>query len=182
MFESFSFLASWSLFSIVMTWYFCHSGRCVVVFHSGFFFFFFFFLFFWYVRCFFFLWIFFFFFSYGLSRALPAACGSSQARGWIGAAAAALTRATAMPDLNCICAPHHSLWQHRILNSLSRASDRTCVLLDTSLVYYHWAAIGTSHNHLVVILIWISLMASGYIECFLIWCYVRYMDFRCFLW
>ena len=26
---------------------------------------------------------------------------------------------------------HHSSWQHQILNQLSRARDRTCILMDT---------------------------------------------------
>ena len=40
--------------------------------------------------------------------------------------------ATAMPDLSHISNPHHGLQQGRILNSLSEARDRTCILVDTS--------------------------------------------------
>ena len=43
--------------------------------------------------------------------------------------------ATAMPDLSCICHLHHS----RILNLLSKARDRTFVLMDTFQICYHWA-------------------------------------------
>ena len=69
-----------------------------------------------------------------LFMATPEAYGISQARGRIGAAAAGLCHtATATPDLTRISDLHHSLWQHRILNPLSEASDRTCVLTDTML-------------------------------------------------
>ena len=73
----------------------------------------------------------------------PVAYGSSQARGQIGAAAAAhiTATATAMPDLSCICNLHHSSWQHRVLNPLSEARDQTHVLMDTS-----WACNLLSHN------------------------------------
>ena len=50
------------------------------------------------------------------------AYGSSQARGLIGAAAAAL---------------HHSSWHIQILNSLSEARDGTRVFMNTSRVHYH---------------------------------------------
>ena len=46
----------------------------------------------------------------------PAACGRSQARGLIGATAAA------MRDPSCICDLHRSSWQRRILNPLSKAT------------------------------------------------------------
>ena len=42
------------------------------------------------------------------------------------------TTATASWDLSCICNLCHSLWQHQILNPLSRARDRICILMDTS--------------------------------------------------
>ena len=32
---------------------------------------------------------------------------------------------------------HHSSRQHQILNPLSQARDRTCILMDTSRVHYH---------------------------------------------
>ena len=49
----------------------------------------------------------------------------------------AYTTVTAMPDLNHICDLHQSLWQCRILNTLSKASDQNHVLMDTSQVHYH---------------------------------------------
>ena len=63
-----------------------------------------------------------FFFFWSLKNnfmAAPAAYGSSQARVWIGAAAA---RPTPQPR------------QHQILNPLSKVRDRTYILLDTSQV------------------------------------------------
>ena len=42
--------------------------------------------------------------------------------------------ATATPDPSSICDPHHSLQQHRILNPLSKARDRTHSLMDPSWV------------------------------------------------
>ena len=47
----------------------------------------------------------------------------------------AYATATAMPDPSCVCNLHHSSWQCQILNRLSEARDRTCVLMDTSLVH-----------------------------------------------
>ena len=48
----------------------------------------------------------------------------------------AYTTATAMQDPDCICDLHHSSGQCRILDPLSEARDRTCVLMDTSQVRY----------------------------------------------
>ena len=56
------------------------------------------------------------------------AYGSSQARAQIGAAGASL---------------HHSSWQCMIFNPLSEARDQTCVLMDTSLIHFHCATMGT---------------------------------------
>ena len=53
------------------------------------------------------------------------------------------TTATATWDLSRVCDPHHSSHQRRILNPLSRASDRTRNLMDTKRVRYHWTTIGT---------------------------------------
>ena len=36
-----------------------------------------------------------------------------------------------------ICNLHHNSQQHWILNPLSEARDRTCVLMDTNQVLYH---------------------------------------------
>ena len=55
------------------------------------------------------------------------AYGSSQAKGptQAVAVAASYTTATARQDLSSACFLHHSSWQRRILNSLSKARDGT---------------------------------------------------------
>ena len=54
-----------------------------------------------------------------LFRAALKAYGGSQARGRVGAAAASLYTATALPDLSCVCDLYHSSQQLQILNPLS---------------------------------------------------------------
>ena len=49
----------------------------------------------------------------------------------------AYTTATAMWDPSCICDLHHSSGQLRILNPLSEARDRTCVLMGASQIRFH---------------------------------------------
>ena len=82
----------------------------------------------------------FFFFSclFAPSTAAPSACGDSQAWGLIGAVA---SRATATRDPSHICNLHHSSWQHQILNPLSKAGDRSCILMDAVWAHYCWATI-----------------------------------------
>ena len=86
--------------------------------------------------------IFFFFFFFLLFRAIRAAYGSSQARGQIGATGLlAYATAIATRDPSHIC--HHSSRQHRILNPLSWAKDRTLMFMDSSRFVNHWATKGT---------------------------------------
>ena len=72
---------------------------------------------------------FFFFFI----MAAPVACGSLWATGGIGAAAVAYTTAMATLDPSHICDLCRSLLQCRILNPLSKARDRNCILAETTL-------------------------------------------------
>ena len=37
---------------------------------------------------------------------------------------------------NRVCDLHHSSWQHLILNPMSKARDRTCILMDPSQVHF----------------------------------------------
>ena len=52
------------------------------------------------------------------------------------------TTATAMPDPSRVSDLHHSSRQCQILNPLNKARDRTCVIMDTSQICFHWATIG----------------------------------------
>ena len=78
----------------------------------------------------FFVFVFFFFL---LFRVEPDAYGGSQAKGTVGATA---ITAIATSDPSNVCNLHHSSWQHQILNPLSGARDRTCILMDTSWTGY----------------------------------------------
>ena len=49
----------------------------------------------------------------------------------------AYTTATEMQDLGHVCDLDHSSRQHWILNPLSKARGRTCILMDTRRVCYH---------------------------------------------
>ena len=62
------------------------------------------------------------------SRAAPTACGGSQARGQIGAAAAGL---------------HHSSQQRRILNPLIEARNQTRNLMVPGRIYFCCTTMGT---------------------------------------
>ena len=54
---------------------------------------------------------------------------------------------TATPDLSCVGDLHHSSWQCQILNPLIKARDWTHILMDTSLVPYYWATMGTARSN-----------------------------------
>ena len=56
----------------------------------------------------------------------------------------AYTTATATWGLSHICDLHHSSRQHQILNPLSKARNRTHILMDTSLVLNFLSHIGNS--------------------------------------
>ena len=51
--------------------------------------------------------------------------------------------ATATWDLSFVCHLHQSSQQHWIVNLLSEARDRTCVVMHTSWICYRWATTGT---------------------------------------
>ena len=79
-----------------------------------------------------FIFIYLFIVSFVFLRAAPMAYAGSQARGGIGTQLPAYTRATAARDLSRVCDLHHRSWQRRILNPLSKARDRTHILMDAS--------------------------------------------------
>ena len=60
----------------------------------------------------------------------------------------AYTTATATRDPSCIFDLQHSSQQHQILNPLSEARDRTCVLMDTKEVHYYSATMATPGHYL----------------------------------
>ena len=94
-------------------------------------------------------------FGFGLLfRATPAAYGGSQARSLIGAVATGLphSHSNSGSELRLQPAPHS--WQCWILNPLSKARDRTCILTDASHIHFHWATMGTPGARLWTQIIW----------------------------
>ena len=55
----------------------------------------------------------------------------------------AYATATATWDPRHVCDLHHSSWQCRVLNPLSRARDWTRILMNASQICFRWATIGT---------------------------------------
>ena len=74
--------------------------------------------------------------------ASPMAYGSYQAKGWIRAIAASLTR-----DPSCLCDLHLSSWQCWIPDPLSGARDRTRVLMDVSRIHFCCITTGTRRSY-----------------------------------
>lgn len=72
------------------------------------------------------------FFCFFVLVATPVVYGSSWVRGQIGAAAEAYTKATATLDLSLMCTLCCSLCLYQIPNPLSKTSDLTRALMDTS--------------------------------------------------
>ena len=73
------------------------------------------------------------FLFFWLFRAVPEAYGGSQARGPMGAIAASLHHSHSHARSELLCKLHSS-WQRQILSPLSRARDRTLVLMESSQV------------------------------------------------
>ena len=83
-----------------------------------------------------------FFFFFCFFRATPVVYGGSQARGRIGATAAGLTHRETR-GLSHVCDLYHRSRQRWIHDPLSKARDRTCILIDTSRIHFHCATTGT---------------------------------------
>ena len=84
------------------------------------------------------------------NRATPAAHGSSQARSWMGTAAAVLTPQPQQHGIWAHLWPTRQLTAHQILNPLSKAMDQTHILMDASGFVTPWATMGTSENHFLL--------------------------------
>ena len=81
-----------------------------------------------------------FYFIFCLFRAVPAACGGSQARGLIGAVAASLHHSYSNARSEPYLCPNRSSMQCRILNPLSEAGDRTRNFMVSSWIPFHCSA------------------------------------------
>ena len=67
--------------------------------------------------------------------------------GWIGATAASLHHShREWQDPSCVCDLHHSSQQCQIPNPLSKARDRTRILIDISWLHVHCATMGTPRS------------------------------------
>ena len=82
-------------------------------------------------------------FFFCLFRAVPTAYGGSQGRDQIGAAATDLCHSHSNMGSELHLQPTRSSQQRRILNPLSKARDRTCVLMNASQIGFHWTTTGT---------------------------------------
>ena len=89
------------------------------------------------------LFIYLFLYLFLLFRAALVAYGGSQLGFQLELQLPAKATTTAMPDPSCICNLHPSSRQPQILNSLSKARDRTCNLMVPSRIHFRCAATGT---------------------------------------
>ena len=85
-------------------------------------------------------------------KAASVASGSSQAKGAIRATASCLHHSNSKPDPSHIYDLHHSSWQRRILNPLSRARDRIHILMDTGWVLNLLSTTGTPEIYFLTVL------------------------------
>ena len=72
----------------------------------------------------------------------------------------ACTTTTAMPEPSCIWDLHHSSWQCQIPNLLSEARNQTCILMDTSQIYFCNPTIFNQKNKLISKSKWIGQQYS----------------------
>ena len=80
-------------------------------------------------------------------RAESEVYGSSQAKGQIRATPFGLCHVATL-DLSCFSDLHHSSQQHQILNSLSEATNWTCLLMDTGRIRFLCSTAGIPYHSL----------------------------------
>ena len=68
----------------------------------------------------------------------------------------AYTTATAMWDLSYVCDLHHSSWTRWIPDPLSKARDRTHILVDTSWIHFYCTTTGTPYFVLHDTFFWLT--------------------------
>ena len=98
------------------------------------------------------------FISFYFIWAAPAAYGNSQARGCIGAIAVGLHHSHGNSGSRPHLRLYHSSRQHQILKTLSKARERTHILVDAHWIRFHCATMGTPKWYFSII------------TCFLITC------------
>ena len=77
-----------------------------------------------------------FFFFFLLFRATLVAYGGFQTRGQIRATAASLCHSHHNTGSELCLQPNHSSWQHKMLNPLSKARNRTCNIMAPSQIHF----------------------------------------------
>ena len=63
----------------------------------------------------------------------------------------AYSTATAKPDPSHVCNLHHSSWQPRIPDPLSKARDQIHILMDTSQIRFRCTTLGTPEPRLLIL-------------------------------
>ena len=86
------------------------------------------------------------------------AYGGSQARGQIRAVAAGLYHGHNNADPSHVCYLHHSSWQCRILNPLSKTRDPICILMDASQI--HWPLSHDGNSNFLIFLFYCLFRAA----------------------
>ena len=99
-----------------------------------------------------------------LFRVAPVAYVRSQARGWNRAIAAGLhhshSNTGSEPCLQLTYTTYTS-WQPWILNPLSEARHRACILVDASQICFLWATMGTPRDFIFLRVAWVYRKLRG---------------------
>ena len=101
--------------------------------------------------------------SFCLFGAASTVYRDSQARGPVGTVVTGLCHSHSTRDPSRVCDLHHSSWQHRILNPVSKAREWTHILMDASRIRQPLSHDGNSQC-------WLFLF------CFCFWCIPEFLD------